>query len=297
MTTNENTGNRLQKLKGSNYEIVDGEPDIRGWDVKDSAGKTIGEVDELIFDVESRKVRYMVVDLDDNDFDLDDKDVLIPIGLGELHTKEDDVILPGVTAEQLRSLPEYKDDISTADESTIRNIFAGVGTAGLGAAALSTGDTTPDFYSHEHFNEDNLFKNRKSVSAADTTTLPVIEEELQVGKRTVETGGAYIKSRIVERPVEETINLREEQVRVERTPVDRPVSNTDFDTFKEGVIELNEYAEVPVVSKEARVVEEITIGKDVEEHSETIRDTVRNTEVEVENIEKGTTSLDKTTDL
>ena len=88
MATNDNAGKRLQRLQHSNYEIADGEPDIRGWDVKDAAGKTIGEVDELIFDVQSRKVRYMVVDLDENDFDLDKRDVLIPIGLGELHKSE-----------------------------------------------------------------------------------------------------------------------------------------------------------------------------------------------------------------
>jgi stress response protein YsnF len=280
MTNNENAGNRLQRLKNSNYEIADGEPDIRGWDVKDSAGKTIGEVEELIFDEQSRKVRYMVVDLDNNDFDLEEREVLIPIGLAELHKNDDDVLLPGITAEQLKALPEYKDNITSGDEATIRNVLAG--TAGVETAYSDTSDT--DFYNHGHFKEDNLFKNRKKISTEGTTTVPIIEEQLQVGKRTVETGGSYIKSRIVERPVEETINLQEEHVRVERTPVDRAVDSNTLDTFQEGVVEVNEYAEVPVVAKEARVVEEVTINKDVQERVENIRDTVRKTEVEVEDI-------------
>ena len=285
MATTDNSGNRLQRLKHSNYEIADGEPDIRGWDVKDAAGKTIGEVDELIFDVQSLKVRYMVVDLDDNDFDLDERDVLIPIGLGELHKSDDDVIVPGVTAEQLKALPTYQDDITTSDETNIRNTFAGIGAAGLGTAAL-TADNEPDFYAHEHFNEDNLTKNRREeVATSDNTmSIPIIEEEMQVGKKTVQTGGAYIKSRIVEKPVEETVNLQEERVFVERTPVDRLADTTDFDAFKEGTIELKEHAEVPVVSKEARVVEEITVGKEVTERDETIHDTVRKTEVDIENL-------------
>ncbi len=287
MATNENEGKRLQRLKHSNYEVADGEPDIRGWDVKNAEGKTIGEVDELIFDVQSLKVRYMVVDLDDNDFDLDNRHVLIPIGLAELHKSDDDVIVPGVTAKQLALLPTYQDEITSSDETTIRDTFAGIGTAGLGAAAL-TGGNAADFYAHEHFNQDNLTKNRRTDVAAtdDTTAIPIIEEELQVGKRTVQTGGAYIKSRMVEKPVEETVNLKEERVFVERTPVDRPVDTTGFDAFKEETIELKEHAEVPVVSKEARVVEEITLGKNVSERDETIHDTVRKTEVDIENLDR-----------
>ncbi len=293
MATTDNSGKRLQRLKHSNYEIADGEPDIRGWDVKDAAGKTIGEVDELIFDVQSLKVRYMVVDLDHNDLHLDKRDVLIPIGLGELHKSDDDVILPGVTAKQLAVLPTYQDDnITSGDETAIRNTFAGIGATGLGAAALTAG-SEPDFYAHEHFDEGNLSKNRRAdTGTEETTAIPIIEEELQVGKKTVQTGGAYIKSRIVEKPVEETVNLQEERVFVERTPVNRPVGSTDFDSFKEGTIELKEYAEVPVISKEARVVEEITVGKEVSERDETIHDTVRKTEVDIESLEepKHTTS-------
>ena len=293
MATTDNSGKRLQRLKHSNYEIADGEPDIRGWDVKDSAGKTIGEVDELIFDVQSLKVRYMVVDLGHNDLDLDKRDVLIPIGLGELHKSDDDVIVPGVTANQLAMLPTYQDDVTSSDETAIRDIFAGIGGAGIGAAALTTGSES-DFYAHQHFNEGNLNKNRKTdvMTTDDTTAIPIIEEELQVGKKTVQTGGAYIKSRMVEKPVEETVNLQEERVFVERTPVNQPADVTDFDAFKEGTIELKEYAEVPVVSKEARVVEEITVGKEVNERDETIHDTIRKTEVEVENLNqpKHTTS-------
>jgi len=101
---------RLQELDRSDFSIVEGEPDIRGWDVKNSQGRKIGEVEELIVDAQRKKVRYMVVDLDDNEFDLDDRKVIIPIGLAELHTKDDDVILPTIQAEQLKALPEYDED-------------------------------------------------------------------------------------------------------------------------------------------------------------------------------------------
>ena len=115
--------------------------------------------------------------------------------------------------------------------------------------------------------------------------IPVVEEELLVGKREVEGGGVRVRSRVIERPVEESVRLREERVRVERRPVDRPVTAADADAFREGTFELTERAEVPVVAKEARVVEEVSIGKEVKEHTETVRDTVRSTDVDVEQLD------------
>ncbi len=114
--------------------------------------------------------------------------------------------------------------------------------------------------------------------------IPVIEEELQIGKRTVEQGGARVRSRIIEKPVEETVRLREEHVVVNRRPVDRAATASDFSNFKEGEMEITERAEQPVVSKQARVTEEVAIGKNVEEREKTVSDTVRRTEVDVEEI-------------
>lgn len=143
-------------------------------------------------------------------------------------------------------------------------------------------------------NKEN-FTGTDTTATTDTTTtsgaIPVINEELQVGKREVETGGVRLRSRIVERPVEESIRLRQEHVNVERTAVNRPATEADFNNFKEGTVEVTEHAEVPVVNKEARVVEEVSLGKDVTETEETVRDTVRHTEVDVENLPKtGSTS-------
>lgn len=130
------------------------------------------------------------------------------------------------------------------------------------------------------------------VNTARTTTdidetrnsLNVIEEDLQVGKRVVNTGGVRLRSRIVERPVEETLRLREERVHIERNPVNRPATAADLNNFQEGTIEVTERAEVPVVNKEARVVEEVRLEKDVTEREEVIRDTVRRTDVDVEDL-------------
>jgi uncharacterized protein (TIGR02271 family) len=282
MSTENSRNTRLQKLSGSDFEISDGEQDIRGWDVKDASGKQIGEVEDLIFDYESRKVRYLVVDLEENDFDLDDKEVLVPIGIAELHENDDDVILQGVTAEQLRSLPEYDEDrFDTDHETSIRNVFGGLGGAALGAGGMAgSSNNNSDFYNNEQFNDENLYRNRRGkVQTENENVIPVVSEEFQVGKKEVESGGLRLRSRVVETEVSEDINLREENVNVERTAVDRLATEADL---REDTIEMKEFKEVPIVNKEARVVEEISLSKEVTEREETISDTVRNTEVDID---------------
>ena len=107
------------------------------------------------------------------------------------------------------------------------------------------------------------------------------EERLVVGKRQAAGGRVRVRSYVVETPFEEQVTLRQERVRVERRPVDRPVQPGD-PVFQERVIEASERSEEAVVTKEARVVEEIGIRKDVDTRTETVRDTVREQEVEVE---------------
>lgn len=123
---------------------------------------------------------------------------------------------------------------------------------------------------------------QNDTSLQDEAVIPIVEEQLRVGKREVERGGARIRSRIIEKPVEASVRLREEHIVVNRRPVDRAVTDSDLNNFAQGEIELTEHAEIPVVAKQARVVEEVEVGKTVEEHEETVRDTVRRTDVDVE---------------
>ena len=111
--------------------------------------------------------------------------------------------------------------------------------------------------------------------------IPVAEERLHVGKREVDHGRVRVRSYVVETPVSEQVSLREERVAVERRPVDRGIGSTE-DAFRERTIEMEERSEEAVVSKEARVKEELVVKKEVEQHTETVSDTVRSTKVEVE---------------
>jgi uncharacterized protein (TIGR02271 family) len=120
-------------------------------------------------------------------------------------------------------------------------------------------------------------------------SVPVVEEELQIGKRPVAQGGVRVHSHVVEKPVEENIELREEHVRVERRPADWPAEG---DQFRERSIEVTETREEPVVQKRARVKEDVVVGKDTTTRTQNVRDTVRKTEVEVDRMNAGDVGRD-----
>jgi uncharacterized protein (TIGR02271 family) len=136
---------------------------------------------------------------------------------------------------------------------------------------------------------------RSSVSA-DTTaatgttgtdeTIQLAEEELRVGKRETAGGRVRVRTYVTERPVEAQVDLQSERVTIERRPVDRDVAPREA-AFQERSLEATERSEEAVVAKTARVKEEIALHKDVENRTETIRDTVRSTDVEVEDDRAG----------
>lgn len=126
----------------------------------------------------------------------------------------------------------------------------------------------------------------------ESTTIPVIQEELQVGKRQVQRGGVRVYQHIRETPVDQSVRLHEEHVHVERHPVDRPASEADLSGLKESSFEIRETAEEAVIGKTARIVEEVVVSKEASERTQEIHDKVRRTDVEVE--ELGMSARDST---
>ena len=114
----------------------------------------------------------------------------------------------------------------------------------------------------------------------------VVEERLTVGKREVATGGVRVTSRVVETPVEETVRLREERVEAHRRPDDRKLSPEEADAaFAGRTVEMMGTGEEAEVGRTARVVEQVSVRKRAGEREATVRDTVRRTEVEVEELD------------
>jgi uncharacterized protein (TIGR02271 family) len=139
------------------------------------------------------------------------------------------------------------------------------------------------------FNEQEAAREREYYkSDRGERTVPVVQEELRVGKRAVRKGGVRIFNRVREQPVEEQVELREERVHVDRRPANRPATDADV-RARDEVIEVTEMAEEPVVDKRTRVVEEVVVGKETRTRTEKVRDTVRKSDVQVEKLGKEAT--------
>jgi uncharacterized protein (TIGR02271 family) len=170
--------------------------------------------------------------------------------------------------------------VDTADERADRAVAIMERSPAVDHEARTGADAARE-HGHSSIARERGRAGTREVEAGDVN-IPIVEEELQVGTRQVQRGGVRIYTRVTERPVEETVRLRDEEIRVERHPVDRPATEADFAAAREGTVEVTETDEEAVVRKQARVVEEVVVRKDVQEQTETVRDTVRRTEVEVE---------------
>ena len=179
-----------------------------------------------------------------------------------------------VTAEpgQIDRITQLMNDLGAVDIDRRANYYRQTGYAGYD-------ENSPAYTSEEARADREKFRDQ-----AANTAIPVIQEELQVGKRAVQRGGVRVYSHVVDQPVEEQINLRQEKVRVERRPANRPVESGDLSRLKDQTVEVTETVEEPVVSKRAVVREEVVVGKETSERTETIRDNVRRTEVRVDPI-------------
>ncbi|HEX2078968.1 MAG TPA: PRC-barrel domain-containing protein [Longimicrobium sp.] len=127
------------------FRVAEGDPDVRGWEVRASDGRKIGEVDELLVDTSAMKVRYLDVDLDADDVVLSgghDRHVLIPIGYARLERDRDCVTVDGLASSDVARLPAYGQGPLTRDfEASVRESFATRGRGGGGPAGGGTMDT------------------------------------------------------------------------------------------------------------------------------------------------------------
>jgi uncharacterized protein (TIGR02271 family) len=206
------------------------------------------------------------------------------------------IVVQGVADADAEEAAMILDRHNTMDISQLTQNYQRRSLDRSGVSATTTATSTAGTMSTVGTTNTNYAANTNLYEGQDVV-LPIIEEQIRVGKREVERGGVRIVTRVQERPVNEQVTLREETVHVERRAVDRPVDASAFDQVSNQTLEVVEHDEEAVVSKEARVVEEVVVGKEVENRTETIQDTVRRTDVDVEEIQGTTRTSGTVTDV
>ena len=238
-----NTSESLRRLSDADYEVAPGEHDVRGWHVIAVNDQPIGTVADLVIDPGAGKVRYLEVDVDRKVFQLErDRRVLIPIGSAQLEPKEKRVFLSGMSRAAVSKLPEY------------------------------TGATLG--YEYDDFYRDQL------STAYPPKHITRSAEELRIHKRVEKKGDVRVGKHVETERIRQDVPVRQEQVHVERRPVNRAAGATPEFQEKEVVVPVME--EEVVVEKRPVVKEEIVISKEPVTTHQTVETDLRHEEVDVD---------------
>jgi uncharacterized protein (TIGR02271 family) len=219
--------------------------EARGAPVYDAEGEKIGEVEEIFFDTDSGQPEW--VGIGTGFFGT--KRVLVPLESG--HLDRDGLRVP-YHKDFVKDSPDVdSDEISEQNEQELYAYYR------LRGRAPATGGG-------------------EGRRGADEVVRS--EEELQVGKRQVETGGVRVRKWVESEPVDVDVELKRETAQVTRERIDEPVDTE----LSEEEVEVPLRAEEPVAQKRVVAKERVGVEKDVETDRETVRDEVRKERVDVE---------------
>jgi uncharacterized protein (TIGR02271 family) len=232
--------------------------EMRGEPVYDSAGEKIGKVEEIFYDQQTRVPEW--IGIGTGGF-FGSKRVLVPVKGAQL---SDDGLMVAYSKEQVKDSPDIEEDeISQQCEDELAAYYDLGYSKQQSQTALTKGGKQPQAR--------QTSKDEQSVTRA--------EEEVEVGKRPVETGSARLRKWVETEPVALDVELKHEVARVTRERIDEPAGEHEFG---EDEVEMPLHGEKPVVQKQAVAKERVGLQKDVEREQQTVKDEVRKERVEIE---------------
>lgn len=262
-------GGRLAMLSDlDDFEVADEDPDPRDWEVVASDGRTIGEVKDLVVDTSAMKVRYLDIDVDEEELgasELRDRHVLIPIGYARLNDDEDQVVVDAISSSDVSRLPAFEGlPLRREMEDRIHAAFTG---GVMGEERLR----------HPRYSAEGFFGPRRGRMERGEAHMTRSEEELAVGRREVEAGEVDLEKHVRTEHVRRPVTRRVEEVEVERHRVRDGRGEIGEEEIRVPVSE-----EELVVEKRPRVKEELIVRKRPVEETEEIEADLRREEVDIE---------------
>ncbi|MGI8510061.1 MAG: DUF2382 domain-containing protein [Gemmatimonadaceae bacterium] len=265
------------------FQVAEGYPDPRGWDVMASNGQKVGKVHDLIVDTGQMRTRYLDIKLDKDAIRAnDDHDVLIPVGAAQLDDNDNNVMLGSMTETQLAALPTFNHgEITRSYEDSILSHMPGRGETAVAATGAATAGA--DYYATHHFDDNRFFGSRDQQKEANEARVTRSEEELEIGKRQVQGGEVDVHKSVETEHVSQPVTLRREEVTIERRPIradqagDNSASINGDDEIR---IPLTE--EEAVVQKRAVVKEELVIKKHAVSEDKTVEADLRKEKIDVD---------------
>lgn len=275
------------------FQVADGYPDPRGWDVMDASGQKVGKVHDLIVDTGQMRTRYLDIKLDKDAIGAhDDHDVLIPVGAAQLDDNDDNVMLASMTEAQLAALPRFEHgEITRSYEDSVLSHMPGHGETAAAATGAAGAGMGADYYATHHFDDNRFFGSRgqrdrtdlKNENNANEARLTRSEEELEVGKRQVQGGEVDVHKRVETKHVTEPVRLMREEVTIERRPVRADQAGDSSAAIgRDDEIRIPITEEEAVVQKRAVVKEELVIKKHAVSEDKTVEADLRKEKIDVD---------------
>lgn len=286
------------------FKVADGYPDIRGWEVKTGDGQKVGKVGDLIVDTQAMRVRYLDVELDRSVGRMardaatpgdQEGHTLLPIGNVQLDDAHDDVMVSGYTLDQIAGLPRYGGQTITSDyETTLRDRHRERGAAGMagaaaGIAGMAAGAGDDRGYDAEDYDDQRLYASRRArqPQGDNAQRLTLAEEQLAVGKRQTSAGEVELRKTVDTERVQEQVQLRHDEVTVERRPVTDPSRVGAADNqIGDDEIRIPIMEEQVVMTKVMVPREEIIVRKKQVTEQETVSADVRRERLDTSGVEQ-----------
>lgn len=248
---------RLQDIQATHRDLI-------GDDYYDPTGKTaygvneekIGKIDGALVEDTTGRIRYLIVDAGGW---FSSKEVLVPAGLARI--VGDDVFFDSLTQSQVEAMEVYDHDYQYSYKEQAEN-----------DRKAFVADTIPT--------EERMDIQETAYNAPDT--LELLEERLTVNKDRIVAGLVKVGKHIVTEERNVSVELEEEHAHIERTNVDRPTDRRIGDVNGNETIEVELEAERARVAKETYVTEEVNVGKTTERHTETIVETIKREELDID---------------
>src|SRR5579884_4280805 len=260
----------------TNTDTTDAATQYYDYDVIDGSGNDIGSVDNVWVDDATDALEFVGVKTGW----IFGQTHVIPIENAQIDDANQTITVP-YSEDQIKNAPNFPSDatLSAADEDQIYSYYgmdrstqeSPTGYAAGGQTGTTTTQTTQTTGS---YGQTDLPSEPTEV---DMTTS---EEQVQVGKRTVQAGDVRLRKVVRTEHQDVPVELRREEVNIERVPAgDATVPD---DAFEEQEIDIPVMEEQPVVGKQTVVTGGVRVTKDVETQTQTVGADVRSTDVEVE---------------
>ena len=248
---------RLRDIQATHRDLI-------GDDYYDPTGKTafgvneekIGKIEGALVEDTTGRIRYLIVDAGGW---FSSKEVLVPAGLARI--VGDDVFFDSLTKSQVEAMEVYDHDYQYSyKEQYERDRQAFVADSIPEAERMEIAE--------HNYNAPN--------------TLELLEERLTVNKDRIVAGLVKVGKHVVTEERNVNVDLEEEHANIERTNVNRPTERRIGDVDGNQTIEIELEAERAHVNKETFVTEEVNIGKTTERHTETIVETIKREELDID---------------